>query len=213
LTRQVENTPWGFDEPWRGNPYNPDRALALTALTAMVERYGDNDGVIYGSFNEPAFISWRDWRPVAEELVDAIHDVDPRALVTVSGINFASDLSGVDADPVERPNVVYEIHPYPWVGDGWKTVVDGLLQSYPVFIGEWGFGDEHPATVQGYAQPLVDYCQQRGLGWTAWVWDHEWTPRMFVNRSQTELTEFGFIVKNALSETSTQSAFAAKGLP
>ena len=211
LTLEVEDTPWGFEDPWSGNPYNPDRGLAISALSAIVERYHDSAWVIYGTFNEPAFIAWQDWRPVAEELVDAVHAIDPRALVTVSGVNFASDLSGVAADPVERANVVYEIHPYPWVSDRWKSVVDGLLTTYPVFVGEWGFGDEHSATEQGYAQPIIDYCEQRGLGWTAWIWDHQWTPRMFVSRSQTQLTEFGLVVRNALGASATQRAFAQKG--
>ncbi len=213
VTLEVEDTPWGFEAPWRGNPYNPDRALAIEALTAIVSRYHDMDWVIYGSFNEPAFISWRDWRPLAEELVDTIHEIDSRCLVMVSGVNFASDLSGVADDPVQRANVVYEIHPYPWVSDRWKSVVDGLLESYPVFVGEWAFGDEHPATVPEYAQPLIDYCDERGLGWTAWVWDHQWTPRMFAGRSQTVLTEFGFTVRNALNETATQALFAQRGTP
>jgi len=201
ITLEVEDTPWGFDEPWRGNPYNPDVELAVEALGAIVSRYHDTEWVMYGSFNEPAFIRWRDWRPVAERLVDVIHEIDPRALVTVSGVDFASNLSGIAADPVRRPNVVYEIHPYPWVSDDWKDVVDQLLESYPVFVGEWAFGDEHPATDSGYAQPLIDFCRDRGLGWTAWIWDHEWTPRMFQDRYQTELTEFGFTVRSALTET------------
>ena len=198
LTLETEDTPWGFEAPWQGNPYNPDRILAIGALRAMASRYRD-DGVIFGSFNEPAFITWRDWRPVAEELVDAVHAINPDALVTVSGVNFASDLSGVIADPVERANVVYEIHPYPWVGERWKSVIDELSQTHPVIVGEWGFGDGHPATVQGYAAPLVDYCDQRGLGWTAWVWDYQWTPRMFQTRGQEELTEFGLVVRDALA--------------
>ena len=213
LTLAVEDTPWGFEAPWHGNPYNPDRLLAISAMTAIASRYRDEDGVFYGSFNEPAFIPWHDWRPVAEELVDAVHEVNPDALVTVSGVNFASDLSGVIADPVERGNVVYEIHSYPWVSERWKTVVDELSQTHPVFVGEWGFGDEHPATAQGYAEPLLDYCKRRGLGWTAWVWDDQWTPRMFRTRAQEDLTEFGLIVRSALRESLARPTVAGIHLP
>ena len=85
-----------------------------------------------------------------------------------------------------------------------------LLEHYPVFVGEWAFGDEHPATDSGYAHPLIDFCRDRGLGWPAWIWDHEWTPRMFQNRSQTELTEFGFTVRRALSETAANSTLAQR---
>lgn len=52
--------------------------------------------------------------------------------MTVSGVDFANDLSGIAADPVQRPNVVYQIHPYPWVSEDWKSVIDQLLEHYPV---------------------------------------------------------------------------------
>ena len=44
--------------------------------------------------------------------------------------------------------------------------------THPVFLGEWGFGDEHPASERNYGEALVGYCEGLGLGWTAWIWDH-----------------------------------------
>jgi len=90
LTGQTEHPEWGYVHPWRGNPYNPDLSLAIEALDSIVRRYSDLPHVIYGTFNEPAFITWHEWRPVAESLVDVIHDVDPRALVLVSGIDWGT---------------------------------------------------------------------------------------------------------------------------
>ncbi len=198
LTGEVESTPWGDTFPWHGNPYNPDADLAIAALTEIVQRYKDNPWVIYGTFNEPAFISWTDWRPVAEELVDVIQALHPDALITVSGVNFASEMDGILNDPVRRDNVVYEVHPYPWVGEGWKSVLVQLNQTYPVFLGEWGFGEGQPGTADGYGEPLVDFCRQNNFGWTAWIWDNVWTPKMF-NDSPEQLTPFGAVVKNALN--------------
>ena len=65
---------------------SPDPELAESALRAMVERYQDKPWVLYGTFNEPAYISWSDWRPVAEQLVDVVHDVQPEAVVVRSRV-------------------------------------------------------------------------------------------------------------------------------
>ena len=200
LTGEVEDTPWGFESPWHGNPYNPDIGLAVESLTAVAFRYSDKPQVLYSVFNEPAFVSWADWRPVAERLVDTVRGIHPEALILVSGVNFASQLEAALSDPVRREEIVYEIHPYPWVEDRWKTVVTELSRTHPVFLGEWGFGDEHPASTSDYGEALVSYCEEMGLGWTAWIWDNDWTPRMFTSRSRSQLTEFGSLVKEALAE-------------
>ena len=199
LTGEVEETPWGSDPPWRGNPYNPDLGLALASLREIAARYRDKPWVLYSVFNEPAFISWSQWRPLAERLVDAVRDEHPGALVLVSGVNWASELDGALADPVRREGIVYEIHPYPWVGESWKRVVTELSMTHPVFLGEWGFGDEHPASERNYGEALVGYCEEMGLGWTAWIWDHSWTPSMFTSRSRSRLTPFGALVKRSLA--------------
>lgn len=207
-TEQVEETPWGNNLPWHGNPYNPNKALAISSLSSIAERYKDKQWVIYGTFNEPAFITWREWRPEAEDLVDAIRAIHPEALVMVSGVNFGSELDGVLGNPINRTNIVYEVHPYPWAGEGWKNIVAELSQVYPVFLGEWGFGEGQPGTAQEYGVPLVDYCKQYNLGWTAWIWDNVWTPKMFHSTSHTDLTEFGAVVKNALTEMQSLAQLA-----
>lgn len=201
LTGQTERPEWGYLHPWRGNPYNPDLSLAKEALDRIVRRYSDQPHVIYGTFNEPAFIAWDDWRPVAESLVDVIHGVDPRALVLVSGVDWGYDLSGALDNPVDRPNVVYETHPYPWKGEAWKSVLSDLDKTEAVFLGEWGYGhSEDPVrTREDYGQPLIDFCQTRGIGWTAWIWHDEWTPSMLTSFRTFDTTDFGDFVKFALN--------------
>ena len=201
LTGQTEHPEWGYVHPWRGNPYNPDLSLAIEALDSIVRRYSDLPHVIYGTFNEPAFITWHEWRPVAESLVDVIHDVDPRALVLVSGIDWGYDLSGALDDPVDRPNVVYETHPYPWKGEAWKGVLFNLDKTDAVFLGEWGYGhSEDPGRIRKeYAMPLVDFCETRSIGWTAWIWHDEWTPSMLTSFRTFDTTDFGDFVKVVLN--------------
>ena len=201
LTGQTEHPEWGYEHPWRGNPYNPDLSLAIEALDVIARRYSDLPHVIYGTFNEPAFITWDEWRPVAETLVDVIHAVEPRALVLVSGIDWGYDLAGALDDPVERPNVVYETHPYPWKGEAWKGVLFNLDKTEAVFLGEWGYGhtDDPGKTRQEYARPLVDFCETRNIGWTAWIWHDEWTPSMLTSFRTFDTTDFGEFVKLVLN--------------
>ncbi len=200
VTGQAEHPDWEDTSPWHGNPYNPDRLLAISALTKMATRYRDSPRVIYGTFNEPAYIDWDDWRPVAEELVDAVHAVAPDAVVMVSGTDFGYDLRGLSDNPVDRPNVVYETHPYPWKGEAWKSFVRDLSDRFPVFLGEWGYGSlESPGFgADNYAAPLVDLCEDLGIGWTAWIWDDEWTPSMLSSRPGYRTTGFGAFVRDAL---------------
>jgi len=83
ITNEVELPDWRYVFPWTGNPYNPDLEVAIDALTKMVERYKNDPGVLYGTFNEPSFITWQQWRPIAENLVDVIHSIEPKAIVFV----------------------------------------------------------------------------------------------------------------------------------
>ncbi len=189
------------------NPYprldNPDPELAKAALGAIALRYRDKPWVLYGTFNEPTRIAWSEWRPVAEELVDAVHAVHPEALVFVSGVDWGYDLRGAIEDPVRRNNIIYETHPYPGTGAGWKAVLDELGKTAPVFIGEWGFDRESPnsnlrGTAANYGLPLIRHAEARDIGWTAWVWHPQWEPTMLTSWNEYPMTEFGLVVKIAL---------------
>jgi endoglucanase len=185
------------------NHYNPDLELAKEALGELAERYRESPWVLYGAFNEPSHITWREWRPIAEELVDVIHEVHPDALVFVSGVDWGYDLSGAIDDPVERPNVIYETHPYPGKGDGWKTVLDKLRKVAPVFIGEWGFtpgsSEENlRGTAESYGEPLVSYAAERDIGWTAWWWHPAGDVSLLASWESYQPTALGQLVMDTL---------------
>ena len=208
ITGQVEQVEWKDSWPWLGkNPYDPDLELAKSALRAMAERYRDVPWVLYGTFNEPSHIRWSEWRPVAEELVDVIHAVHPEAVVFVSGVDFEYDLRGAIEDPVRRDNIIYESHPYPGKGNGWKTVLDELRKTTPVFLGEWGFNAESASsnlrgTAENYGLPLVRYAKARDIGWTAWGWNSpQWDLSLLSSWNGYAPTEFGLLVKNSLEGT------------
>ena len=205
ITDKVELPSWRKDYPWHGNPYNPNLDLAISFWHEVSERYKGDSWVIYSIFDEPSYITWRDWRPVAEQLIDVIRSHNPKALILVSGVNWAYDLRGVAEDPVQRDNIAYEPHVYPgqliWYGP-WEEYFGFLSEDYPLFVGEWGFesGSENRnlnSTNEDFGLPLLKYMEEKGASWTGWCWSPSWAPRMLENWDY-ETTEFGQLVKDAL---------------
>ncbi len=207
----VEVPAWANEPPWRGNPTAPSEALAVAALTRIVQRYRDQPGVLYGTFNEPAGLSWSAWRPVAERLVDAVHAVDSTAVVLVSGTNWGYDLSGALEQPIRRDNVVYETHPYPGKGEDWIPVVRALTQRHPVLIGEWGFawsgeGAEPPPSfaMEAYGAQLLQVARALEMGWLAWIWHDTWQPGLLRTFDGYVPSEYGKFVQNQLEASSPE---------
>jgi len=209
INNEVEQTQFGNVNPWFGNPYNPDFDLAKEALSSVAERYKDKHHVLYGTFNEPSHITWDKWRPVAEELVDTIQKINPEALIFVSGVNWSSDLRGAINNPVNRENIIYEIHTYPEIEyDDWQSTLLELSKDAPVFLGEWGFTlgsseGEHShsvLTLEEYAIPLMQFARENQIGWTAWVFDSVWEPKLLNTRDLYEPSTFGHFVLEQLKQ-------------
>jgi endoglucanase len=186
--------------------FSPDLEMAESALGAMAERYRDKPWVLYGTFNEPAFLSWSEWKPVAERLVDIVQNVHPAAVVFVSGIDFGYDLTGAIKDPIGRANIIYETHPYPGKGESWKGVLDQIRTTTPVFLGEWGFNpNAKDRNLRGsrekYGLPLLQYARDRNIGWTAWQWRTDYPELgMLESWEGYEPTDWGLFAKEALSQ-------------
>ena len=100
---------------------------------------------------------------MAEELVDVIYAVHPEAVVFVSGVDWGYDLRGAINDPVNRNNIIYESHPYPGKGNGWKTILDELMKTNPGRF--WASGDstpEVPTQILG-ERHRTTYCPWSGM--------------------------------------------------
>ncbi|MFC1766146.1 glycoside hydrolase family 5 protein [Planctomycetota bacterium] len=193
--------------------YNPDLILAKSALTEIVSRYRDCEWVLYDTLNEPGYITWDNWRPVAEELTDAVHNINERALVLVSGVDWSYDLSGALRDPVMRNNIIYEVHTYPGKYNkvtNWRTTISYLSSHYPCMIGEWGYAleEDNPeppliGTTHDYAIPLTHFAADIGIGWTAFIYSSTWAPSLVDYRNNDcsieILTEPGCVIKNVLN--------------
>lgn len=183
----------------------------------LAARYAGEAAVIFDVFNEPhdalpddpvqlvgirsdgtvfplpsRKVSMAEWQPWALQLVMAIRAPSPDALIVVSGVNWAYDLRGFPLPDVQ--GVVYSTHVYTNKGNDWDQAFGDLSTRQPVFIGEWGGG---PDDLQ-WGRNLLDYLDQRGIGWTAWSWSDN--PRLLQVPIAPNYvpTEFGQLVQTAL---------------
>jgi aryl-phospho-beta-D-glucosidase BglC (GH1 family) len=202
-----------WSEPDGRSVCKPEMGNAARFWQEAAFDFRGRTSVIYDIYNEPCQIDWATWRPLAEQLVDAIRRVEPDALVVVPGVDWAYDLRGVAGDPVQRENIIYGAHDYPW-----KAYLDReraygyLADRYPVLLGE--FGADYQPRYGFYQDPveftrgLLEFVDRRGLvGWAAWAWHAEITPNMFSDWQFTP-TPFGQAVLDHLA-----AANAARAAP
>ena len=183
--------------------------------STLARRYKDEPAVVYDLFNEPhdrladdpwplnkpdgttypasqMRVTMDEWQPWARALTQAIRNENPDALIFIGGTNWAYDLRGMPIDDLE--NVVYSTHVYPNKGDDWDNVFGDLSQSVPVFAGELG-GTEAPDELD-YVRRLLDYLEQKQIGWAAWSWIDQ--PNLITRYMPTA---FGEIVRQSLTST------------
>jgi endoglucanase len=127
--------------------------------------YNNNPAVLYDIFSEPHDVTMTEWGPWAIQLTNAVRNQAPDALIFVSGIDWAYDLSGFPIEGLE--NLVYSTHIYKNKGDNWDKAFGDLSETHPVFAGEWGCMD---ATELDWGQQLLAYLNGRQIGWAAWSW-------------------------------------------
>lgn len=164
----------------------------------IAERYKKNPVVaMYELYNEPTNrdgnmgpMAWGDYRQLVEDLTAMIQKINPRAIVLVAGFNWAYELTHVRYDPVRAPNVAYVTHPYPqkrrenWEAN-WQADWGYIADKYPIVATEFGFMDEkdrgsHVPVIadEKYGEAIIAFFEQRGISWTPWVFDVEWTPNL-----------------------------------
>ena len=200
-------------DPWRrlGHQWQHlEMTMAESAapLIAISQRYADCDWVLYSLWNENPQMSWTRFREPMIVLVDVVAEHDPGALVLVPGTHIATMIRPIVDNPIPRDNVVYvsDIYQGAWHGkDWWRGDAIYLLESgYPLMIGEWGFGypevgQHHTSTPEDFGRPFLDFCQEHGISWTAWQWNHVYEIPMFYDYERLRPTPFGQTVKDYLA--------------
>ncbi|HTM15249.1 MAG TPA: cellulase family glycosylhydrolase [Terracidiphilus sp.] len=185
---------------------------SIDLWSTLARRYRDEPAVLYDLFNEPhdrlpddpwplnkpdgttypasqMRVTTNEWQPWARALTQAIRNENPDALVFISGTNWAYDLGGMPVDGLD--NVIYSTHVYPNKGTDWDNVFGDLSESVPVFAGELG-GTDSPEELE-YVRRLLDYLQQKEIGFTAWSWIDQ--PNLITRYTPTA---FGQLIQRSL---------------
>jgi endoglucanase len=199
-----------LDLQWRNTtdkiPPIPDEE-AVSMWRMLAEKYKDNPAVLYDIHNEAHDTSWEAWRERAGQIIEAIQSVHPRALIFVSGLDWAYDLRGWGEKPLPYANIVYSSHPYPFKAEpwAWAKYFGNVADKYPVFIGEFGGESSHLQ----WGKELIAYLDENNLGWTAWSWSNY---TYLTEDDRRTPTEFGQLVQNALLKHAGQLLTTALAL-
>jgi endoglucanase len=185
-------------ELFQAPSYNTSRTETLRFWRTVAARYRGNSTVaFYELFNEPTSyggtlgrLSWDEHKALMEEIIDVVYAHDRATIPLVGGLDWSYDLSGVRENPIDRPGIAYVSHPYPqkrtppWEPK-WEETWGFVAQRFPVVATEFGFmsadGPGAHVPVIGdevYGEAIVDFFEQRGISWVAWVFDPQWSPQL-----------------------------------
>ena len=142
-------------------------------------------------------LDWASWRETMETMIDVVQVYNPAAIVLVGGMNWAYDLKPVAEAPIRRDNVAYAAHAYPQKArpaadtrEGWHAAWERdwgfVADTYPVIATEIGWVREdgfnaHVPVIDNtgeYGPNLVRYMERKGVSWTVWNFDVDWSPVM-----------------------------------
>lgn len=188
-------------EMYQNESYETTQKETFEFWRTMAKQYKDNVTVAFFElFNEPTeyngqlgLCSWSQWKELMEEMIAIIRAHGATTVPLVAGFNWAYDLTPVAKDPIKAEGIGYVSHPYPmkrnkpwekqWTAD-WGFV----SEKYPVILTEIGYcgADDKGAHVpvisdESYGDAITNYCRERGISYTVWVFDPNWSPMLFTD--------------------------------
>jgi hypothetical protein len=194
----------------------------------VAARYGDNPGVVFDVFNEPAptpDATWSCWRNGGctvtayevtgvtytavgmQSLVDAVREAAPRSVVIVTGSDHGEDLSGVaQGYAITGAQLVYGVHVYGGLSStssDWLARFGSLGATYPVMVTELGSldcsGDQTTRLLDYVDAPLADPAVRFGWGIRSWNMPGDCAfPSIIADWNGTPLGDQGRAVRDRL---------------
>jgi hypothetical protein len=180
---------------------------------------GNNTVAFYEIFNEPTMykgqlgkMTWTEWKYMVEKMIGIIRFYDTETVPLVAGFDWAYDLSFVRFDPINAANIGYVAHPYsfkrkqPWE-PRWEENFAFAAEKYPVIATEIGFGfiheDRGEVPADRYGERIVEFLEDKGISWMAWIFDPEWEPPMLKDW-EYNLTDPGKFFKEKMNANNAQ---------
>ncbi|GAB5559550.1 MAG: hypothetical protein SynsKO_11970 [Synoicihabitans sp.] len=198
--------------------YVTSRDETFRFWNTIAQRYRGNSTVaFYELVNEPTNregqfgrMPWLEYKAFIEDLIYMIYRNDDTIIPLVAGPNWGYDLRDVRKEPIQMPGVAYVTHPYPqksanWEED-WQEIWGFVAERYPVFATEFGFMDindrgAHIPCIgdEEYGEAIIAFMEERGISWTPWVFDYQWTPTLISDNKFTPSRQ-GRFFKQKLQE-------------
>jgi hypothetical protein len=206
-------------EKFQRDIYETTKEETFAFWKSMASHFKDNTTVAFFElFNEPTVMNgqlgtctWAQWKDMMEELIGVIRENGSTTVPLVAGFNWAYDLTPVATDPINAEGIGYVSHPYPmkrqkpWE-DQWTRDWGFVAEKYPLILTEIGFcgPDDRGAHVpvisdESYGDAITKYCGERGISYTVWVFDPNWSPMLFTDWNFTPSRQ-GRYFKNALQQ-------------
>ncbi len=178
--------------------YVTDRGETMRFWYTIAQRYKGNNAVAcYELWNEPTNrngqmgrLPWGEYKQYMEEIIYMIRQNDTSAIPLVAGFNWGYDLTSVRNDPIAFEGIGYVAHPYPqkrrqpWEPQ-WQADWGYVAEKYPLVCTEFGFmaadgpGAHVPVIAdEAYGEAIIAFFEERGISWTAWVFDAQWSPQL-----------------------------------
>ena len=110
----------------------------------MSEAFADNDNVLYEICNEPnSGTSWDSIKSYAEEVIPAIREQKPDAVILVGTPTWSQEIDKAAASPLTFDNIMYTLHFYAGTHkDDLRNRLETCAQNnLPVFVSEFGMCD------------------------------------------------------------------------
>jgi endoglucanase len=210
-------------EMYQSQGYETTRKETYEFWRTMASHFKGNTTVAFFElFNEPTVMngqlgicSWKDWKAMNEEMILIIRANGAKAIPLVAGFNWAYDLTPVAKEPIEAEGIAYVSHPYPMKREKpwepkWTADWGFAAEKYPLMLTEIGFcgADEKGAHVpvisdESYGDAITNYCNERGISYSVWVFDPQWAPMLISDWNFTP-TRQGRYFKQALQKANKQ---------
>ncbi|MCB0641498.1 MAG: cellulase family glycosylhydrolase [Phaeodactylibacter sp.] len=170
----------------------------------------------YELYNEPTVFngtlgacSWAEWKALMEQMIDIVYAYDTKVIPLVAGFDWAYDLREVEFAPIARPGVAYVTHPYPGKCEPprephWEAHFGFLADRIPIVATELGYyfeGEEHLIDDGTYREAIMEFFDQKGISWCAWVFDPNWHPQMIRNYEYEPTHQGAFFREHILARS------------
>lgn len=124
---------------WHSHGAHKNPEEAITFFSAMAEKYGEYDNVIFELYNEPMNTSWEEIKTYAELVIPEIRKYSDN-LIIVGTPNWSQDVLAAANQPIEDTNVAYALHFYAGTHKKWlRDNADlAMIKGIALFVTEWG---------------------------------------------------------------------------